>query len=383
MGRSGYDTTNFRDTDPNHPPPRRAGMGLIAPPNTASQQDPKGKGKERADGPSGAQTSHTHLLPVRRSADFREAAPVVEPFPVLPQYVDRRRSGFGLDVGPRAYAGAGGGSRTRPRALELGAGSSNNPIDVEMGGTSASSSAGPAGTGGGIGDDDLKTPRASQFAVPDNFPRAAAASRSSQPYLAHNQVHNQYNGLSPPPPRILRSQASQFGFTTNKSSSGGNGNFHTQSQGSRSQPINLNRPASSQGNTMSSGTGTSAYDFGSSCSPYFGMSESDARDFYLRTVTPHPGPAPFGLSFSPEEWGRPSESMTAAASTPRTAARPPPGFPPGFNTGSGQGQGPRLEDRGFPFFPQPVTQAEKDRRRKAALDAGFDELLAKRQKRNH
>lgn len=292
-------------------------------------------------------------------------------------------------------------------------GSSNNPIDVEMGGTSASS--GLAGTGAGtitgISDDDLNTPRASQFALPDNFPRAGSRSsqhsQAQQSYLAHSQVHTQYDGLPPPPPRILRSQASQFGFTTNKSSIGGNGNFHTQSQGSRSQPFNSNNPpsSSSRRNTFTSdtaeppqfygsqrealsrpnsgaGSGTGVYDFGSSSSSYFGMSESDARDFYLRTVTPQPGPAPFGLSFSPEEWGRPSESMTAA-NTPRTAARPPPGFPPGFNTGSGQGQGPRLEDRGFPFFPQPVNQVEKDRRRKAALDAGFEELLAKRQKRNH
>ncbi|KAK1774938.1 hypothetical protein QBC45DRAFT_423676 [Copromyces sp. CBS 386.78] len=397
MGRSGYDMPNFRssNSDPNATPPRKAGMGLIVPNPSWPQQDPKGKGKERADASSGSaggahQTHHAHLPPVRRSADFREA--VVEPFPELPQS-QRHHRGFGLDVGPRTYtpvgAGGSGGSRARPRALELGGGSTNNPIDVDVGSTSSSSSAGFASSGDGMSDDDLKTPRASQFALPDHPPRTA--SRPSQHPLqpqhsqAYYQGNRQYDDL-PAPRRVLPSQASQFGFTTNNNGSGGGGgNSHSKSQGSQ-HAINFNAPplASSRHSAFTSDTsqppqlygsmssGTGAYDFRSSSS-----SSSSGMTNARGMATPNPGQMGFPPGLGP---------MSTAATTPRAIPGPPPGFPPGFNTGplNGSGSRPRLEARGFPFFPpQPPTQAEKDRRRKAALDAGFEQLLAKRQKRNH
>lgn len=425
MGRTGYDTTNFRNSgsDPNNPPPRKAGMGLITPPSSSSLQDPKGEGKERADTPSGSafgahQAPPTHLPPVRRSVDFREA--VIEPFPVLPQS-QRQSRGFGLQVGPRGY-GVGGGNR--PRALDIQTtGGKNNSTDVEMSGTPLS--AGPLSTGAGTGignDANLKTPRASQFELPGNYSRDASRFSQQPQYFdssaSRHQAYGQYpDGLPPPPPppHILRSQKSQFGLTTNKSSSEGNGNSHTQPQGLGSQSFNSNTPPSvsskrnafasdtaepprfarsgtmtahqyqeSLRNAKISDTGTGACDFGT----------SDARDLYMRTVTPHPDPMTMNLDFLSKKRSYPQDLMTAAGSIPRAA--PTPGTtattmgstvrpPPGFNIGPGSGfaSGPRLEDRSFPFFPQPVTQAEKDRRRKVALDAGYAQLLAKRQKRHH
>ncbi|KHE81306.1 hypothetical protein GE21DRAFT_10093 [Neurospora crassa] len=424
MGRTGYETTNFRNSgsDPNNPPLRKAGVGLITPPPSSSSQDPKGGGKERANTPSGSavgahQTPPAHLPSVRRCADFREA--VIEPFPVLPQS-QRQSRGFGFQVGPRGY-GVGGGNR--PRALEIQtAGGKNNSIDVEMSGTPLS--AGPSSTGAviGIGDDaHLITPRASQFELPGNYSRGASRFSQQPRHFdsspSRHQAYGQYpDGLPPPPPpNILRSQASQFGLTINKSSSGGNGNSHTQSQGLRSQPFNSNTPPSDSskrnafasdtaepprfarsgnmtarqyqepiGNAKIFDTVTGIYDLGT----------SDARDLYMRRVTPHPDPWPLDLDFFLKKRSYPQELMTAAGSTPRAA--PTPGTtattigstvrpPPEFNIGPGSefASGPRLEDRSFPFFPQPATQAEKDRRRKATLDAGYAQLLAKRQKRHH
>ncbi|KAK3485589.1 uncharacterized protein B0T23DRAFT_433166 [Neurospora hispaniola] len=425
MGRTGYDTTNFRNSgpDPNNPPPRKAGMGLITPPPSSSSQDPKGEGKERADTPSGSavgahQAPPAHLPPVRRSADFRET--VIEPFPVLPQS-QRQSRGFGFQVGPRGY-GAGGGNR--PRALEIQTtGGKDNSVDVEMGGTTMLAAPGPSSTGAGTGignDVNLKTPRASHFVLPGNYSRDASRFSQQPQYFdssaSRHQAYGQYpDGLPPPPPpHILRSQASQFGLTTNKSSSDGNGNSHTQSHGLRSQPFNSNTPPSVSskrnafasdtaepprfvrsgnmtahqyqeplGNAKISGTGTGAYAFGT----------SDARDLYMRTVTPHPDPWPMDSDFLSKKRSYPQDLMTAAGSIPRAA--PTPGTtatmgstirpPPGFNIGPGSEfeSGPRLEDRSFPFFPQPATQAEKDRQRKATLDAGYAQLLAKRQKRHH
>ncbi|KAL0468261.1 hypothetical protein QR685DRAFT_555439 [Neurospora intermedia] len=425
MGRTGYETTNFRNSgsDPNDPLPRKAGMGLINPPPSFSSQDPKGEGKERADTPSGSavgahQADPAHLPPVRRSADFREA--VTESFPALPQN-QRQSRGFGFQVGPRGY-GAGGGNH--PRALEIQTtGGKNNSINVkpQMCGTPMSAGALSTAAGTGIGDDaDLITPRASQFELPGNYSRGASRF-SQQPrhfdsFPSRHQAYGQYpDGLPPPPPpNILRSQASQFGLTINKSSSDGNGNSHTQSQGLRSQPFNSNTPPSVSsgrntfasdtaepprfarsgnmtarqyqeplGNAKISDTVTGTYDFGT----------SDARDLYMRRVTPHPDPWPIDREFLSKKRSYPQDSMSAAGSIPRAAptsgttvtmgstVRPPPGF--NIGPGSEFASGPRLEDRSFPFFPQPTTQAERDRRRKATLDAGYAQLLAKRQKQHH
>ena len=424
MGRrSGYDMTNLHpspDPESDDSPRRTAGIGPVGPFATASQRDPKGKGKERAtDAPSDPALpfgdefiSNEELPPVRRSADFREA--VIEPFPELPPDHNRRRSAFGLDVGPRMYtptkAGAGSGSRplayerrARPRALDLGAGagrgSTSPDDDVEMGGTPAASSSPPGSSSGttgsdhGFGDDEMPTPRASEFALPDRPPRMVLQSSqpvprpqyglysAPNPYLAQNSnAHNQYGGL-PPPPRILASQAGLYGLSNPNNGGNGGGSFipQTQGQGSRQQrPSTFNYPAS-RANMGSS-----------SSNPSFG---NMGGTMAMGMQTANPGSMGYPPGMGP---------MSTTAAAPRTAIRPPPGYGPGLgfntgpnagfntgfppsgsNTGPNAGPGPRPHGRTFASFAaQELTQAEKDRRRKAALDAGFAELKAKRQKKN-
>lgn len=446
MGRSGYETTNFGDAES----PRPAGVGVISPPS------PKGKGKERAcDAPSGlcsaagtAQTPHECLPPVKRSSDFREA--VIEPFPELPPSLyGRRRSAFGLDVGPRGYAAApasGSGTRTgaaglgartptgRPRASGLSetqtGSSSSDPIDVEMGGTDVSSPPSPTGSvrtvignnDDDMDDDGLKTPRASHSALPEYQPSQLAQrlhqqhgygnayKYRAQPTPTPKPDGNMYQYPSqfistpkPPPPlpgKILRSQASQFpdGYTpntnNNNGSRAGNGaddnsirNFHIWTQGLRP---GSSRPTKFRPGTLSSGgTFTGGYDFGFSMSGSSGSSSSSSSQSFGMSTTPRQTQAPMG--FRPGYRGLMTGEVTPRASE----LGPPPGF--GYsNTGgsyarshaeiTGRGAGACADadavDNWDSYFalPPELTQAEKDRRRKAALDAGFEELKRKKQR---
>ncbi|KAK3391413.1 hypothetical protein B0T20DRAFT_510623 [Sordaria brevicollis] len=438
MGRSGYETTNFGDARS----PRLAGVGVIAP------VSPKGKGKERAgDAPSGQASAagtdpnpHEPLPPVKRSSDFREA--VIEPFPELPPNLhNRRRSMFGLDVGPRSYGPAlvsrgSFGARTesrRPRASEFSGtqagGSSSDPIDVEMGGTDSSPSSPPSPTGsvrtviGDNDDDGLKTPRASNFAVPEyEFQPSRLAQRLHQehgygnvPKYPNQSAHATYpesnvyqypsqftsNPQPPPPPpgKILRSQASQFpdGYMPDTNIN----------HGTRLSDVDRARLAFKKtvkkftsGKSSSGNTFTGGYDFGGS------STSSSSQSFGGMSTIPRQPQTPTG--FPPNYQG-----MMAGTVTPRASELgPPPGFgysDTGYNTNTGftnpRGSHARSQaeiygrqpgtsasastgtddvwDSYFDIPPAPareLTQAEKDRRRKAALDAGFEELKRKKQR---